>query len=97
MDKPDKSYSLKNLLLMLLVGAGVVAVVYLLSFLLLMGALTLLTGLGWLPRIFLSIAFAHPLTMTLDLFTDFKDWRRRKLTLKRWDERRKANDSALKP
>lgn len=85
---PKDSFSLKELLLALLVGAGAVVAVYFAAFLLLFGALTLLTDWGWLPRIFLSIAFAHPLTMTLDLFTDFKDWRRRKLTLKRWDERR---------
>jgi hypothetical protein len=97
MGKTKDSFSLKELLLTLLVGVGVVVAVYLLSFLLLLGALTLLTDWTLLSRIFISIAFAHPLTMTLDLFTDFKDWRRRKLALKRWDERRKANDSVTQP
>ncbi|HEY1170300.1 MAG TPA: hypothetical protein VGH19_02915 [Verrucomicrobiae bacterium] len=89
MGETKDTFSLKELLLALLVGAGAVVAVYLISFLLLLGALTLLTDWGWLPRIFLSLACAYPLIMTLDLFTDFKDWRRRKLALKQWDERRK--------
>jgi hypothetical protein len=97
MGEPKDTFSIKELLLALLVDAGVVVVVYLTAFLLLLGALTLLTDWGWLPRIFFSLIGAHPLIMTLDLFTDFKDWRRRKLALQQWDERRKAKDSAPQP
>ncbi len=88
---PENSKSsFKELLLALLIGAGAFVLAYVIPFLVLLGLLSLFTDWDFFMRLIVSFFCTGGLVSVLDMFTDYKDWWRRKLVLKNWDERRKA-------